>query len=52
MNADKSADSGLSRRKILVGGGLGIGLLVTWGLWPRKYQPNMRAAQGEHLFGP
>ncbi len=27
----------LSRRNILVGGGLGAGLVVAWGLWPRAY---------------
>ena len=40
------------RRKLLVGGGVGVGLLVAWSLWPRQYQPNLRAAKGEHLFGP
>ena len=43
---------GVTRRKLLVGGGVGVGLLVAWGLWPRKYQPNLRPAPGEHLFGP
>ena len=36
----------------LFGGGIGAGLLVAWSLWPRQYQPNLRAADGEHLFGP
>ena len=36
----------------MVGGGVGVGLLVAWGLWPRRYAPNLRAADGEHLFGP
>ena len=35
-----------------MGGGIGVGLLVAWGVWPRRYQPNLVAAQGEHLFGP
>lgn len=45
-------ESGFTRRKLLVGGGIGAGLLVAWSLWPRQYQPNLRAADGEHLFGP
>ena len=52
MNAAPAAKDGLSRRKLLIGGGAGVGLLVAWGLWPRRYAPNMRAADGEHLFGP
>jgi isoquinoline 1-oxidoreductase beta subunit len=41
---------GIDRRTLLVGGGLGAGLLVAWQLWPRSYQPNLRAAPGETLF--
>lgn len=52
MNEAPAAKDGITRRKLLVGGGAGVGLLVAWGLWPRRYAPNMRAADGEHLFGP
>ena len=52
MNEAPAAKDGISRRKLLIGGGAGVGLLVAWGLWPRRYAPNMRAADGEHLFGP
>lgn len=52
MNVADDAKSGISRRKLLIGGGVGVGLLVAWGVWPRQYQPNMVAAQDEHLFGP
>ena len=52
MNEALAAKDGISRRKLLIGGGAGVGLLVAWGLWPRRYAPNMRAADGEHLFGP
>jgi len=52
MNEAPAAKDGLNRRKLLVGGGAGVGLLVAWSLWPRRYAPNMRAADGEHLFGP
>ncbi len=52
MRADSKEKIEISRRKLLVGGGLGVGLLVAWSLWPRRYQPNLRVAEGEHLFGP
>lgn len=52
MNEAPALKEGLSRRKLMVGGGVGVGLLVAWGLWPRRYVPNLRAADGEHLFGP
>jgi isoquinoline 1-oxidoreductase subunit beta len=52
MNDAPAAKDGISRRKLLVGGGVGVGLLVAWGLWPRRYAPNMRAADGEQVFGP
>jgi isoquinoline 1-oxidoreductase subunit beta len=52
MIEDGDDGTGLTRRKLLIGGGVGVGLLVAWGLWPRRYQPNLIAAKGEHLFGP
>ena len=52
MNEAPVPKDGISRRKLLVSGGVGVGLLVAWGLWPRRYAPNMRAADGEYLFGP
>ncbi|MFC7498664.1 molybdopterin cofactor-binding domain-containing protein [Enterovirga sp. GCM10030262] len=42
--------TGVSRRNLLIGGGAGIGLVVAWRLWPRRYEPNLRAADGETLF--
>ncbi len=41
---------GISRRAFLVGGGAGVGLVLTWGLWPRSYVSNLRAAEGETAF--
>jgi isoquinoline 1-oxidoreductase subunit beta len=41
---------GLTRRRLLIGGGIGAGLLIAWGLWPRRYVPNLLAAKGEHLL--
>lgn len=52
MSNIADGESGFTRRKLLVGGGIGAGLLVAWSLWPRQYQPNLRATDGEHLFGP
>lgn len=46
----KSPVNGISRRSILVGGGVGMGLLVGWTLWPRQYAVNLQAAKGEHVF--
>ncbi len=52
MSDGHDENTGISRRKLLIGGGVGVGLIVAWGLWPRQYQPNLIAAKGEHLFGP
>ena len=40
----------VSRRQLLVGGGAGVGLIVAWGLWPRRYRPNVAAAPGETVM--
>jgi isoquinoline 1-oxidoreductase beta subunit len=44
------ARRGISRRGLLIGGGAGIGLLVAWQLWPRSYEPNLVAREGEVRF--
>jgi isoquinoline 1-oxidoreductase subunit beta len=41
---------GIDRRTLLVGGGAGAGLILAWALWPRTYEPNLRAGEGEHVF--
>lgn len=41
---------GITRRTLLVGGGVGAGLVLAWSVWPRSYQPNLRTAPGETLF--
>ncbi len=41
----------ITRRRVLIGGGAGIGLVAAWGLWPRTYAPTLVANPGEHLFG-
>jgi isoquinoline 1-oxidoreductase beta subunit len=43
--------SGLTRRKLLIGGGVGLGMFVAWQLWPRQYRPNLPVGKQEHGFG-
>ena len=42
---------GLSRRNLMIGGGIGLGLIVAWQAWPREYRANMPVGKGEHGFG-
>ncbi len=44
--------TGITRRRLLIGGGAGVGLVVAWGLWPRRAGVNLVAAPGETIFGP
>lgn len=48
--APGGSGEGISRRTLLVGGGAAVGLLIAWGLWPREYEANLRAAPGETPF--
>lgn len=41
----------IDRRTLLIGGGAGIGLVVAWQLWPRRYRGNLTADTGETIFG-
>ncbi|MGZ8359516.1 MAG: xanthine dehydrogenase family protein molybdopterin-binding subunit, partial [Allosphingosinicella sp.] len=45
-----AGNRGITRRKLLIGGGVGLGLVVGWTFWPRTYRPNLRTAPGETLF--
>lgn len=40
----------MTRRGLLIGGGVGAGLLVAWTIWPRRYAPNLVASDGEFIF--
>jgi isoquinoline 1-oxidoreductase beta subunit len=52
MSMDYATDKGgLTRRRLLIGGGIGAGLLVAWQLLPRQYQDNLPINKGEHGFG-
>ncbi|OYY91268.1 MAG: aldehyde oxidase [Sphingomonas sp. 28-66-16] len=42
---------GIDRRTLLIGGGVGVGLVVAWAVWPRRYLPNLTANPGETVFG-
>ncbi|MBA2934896.1 xanthine dehydrogenase family protein molybdopterin-binding subunit [Sphingomonas sp. CGMCC 1.13654] len=44
--------AGITRRGLLIGGGAGVGLVVGWSLWPRRYGVNLVAAPGETILGP
>lgn len=49
--SSEEKDWSVSRRKLLIGGGVGLGLLVAWELWPRHYRSNLPVGKGEHGFG-
>jgi len=41
----------LDRRTLLIGGGTGIGLIVTFSLWPRRMPSELAAGRDEQAFG-
>jgi isoquinoline 1-oxidoreductase subunit beta len=41
----------IDRRNFLIAGGVGVGLLVGWSLWPRTYDSTLSVGQGEHILG-
>ncbi|HEX4694358.1 xanthine dehydrogenase family protein molybdopterin-binding subunit [Sphingomonas sp.] len=47
---DQPSQPLLARRNLLIGGGVGVGLIVAWAAWPRRYAANLTAAKGEHIF--
>lgn len=50
----RQAQSGrmtMDRRSLLIGGGAGIGLLLAWSAWPRRYPGGMGVAEGETALG-
>ena len=42
----------ITRRNLLISGGVGVGLVVAWAAWPRTYRATLPAAPGETVFGP
>lgn len=49
-NGPNGAARGITRRRLLIGGGAAAGLLVGWAIWPRHYAPNLAVGPGEHLY--
>ncbi|MDN4630123.1 molybdopterin-dependent oxidoreductase [Sphingomonas sp. PsM26] len=45
------SSAGLTRRGLLIGGAAGVGLVLAWAVWPRRYLPNLTADKGETVFG-
>ena len=41
----------IDRRTLLTGGGAGVGLVVAWAAWPRRFTPGLPVGKGEQLFG-
>ena len=41
----------LDRRTLLIGGGVGVGLIAGYALWPRHLRSALRARPGEQAFG-
>lgn len=44
------AGRGITRRKLLIGGGATAGLVLGWAIWPRRYAPNLATGPGEQVF--
>lgn len=47
----EESSPGFNRRKFLIGGAAGVGLVVAWAVWPRSYEPNVAATEKEQVFG-
>ena len=41
----------LDRRSLLIGGGAGVGLIVAFSLWPRRWNSELSVGRGEQAFG-
>jgi isoquinoline 1-oxidoreductase beta subunit len=41
----------LNRRTLLIGGGVGVGLIVAFSLWPHRWKSELSVAKGEQSFG-
>ncbi len=49
-SGDDEEKGGISRRTLLIGGGVGVGLALAWTLWPRRYRPNLVAGPDETIL--
>ena len=50
MDGADSEAGAVTRRGLLVTGGVGLGLVVAWAVWPRRYGANLAAAPGETVL--
>ncbi len=50
MDGADSEAGAVTRRGLLVTGGVGLGLVVAYAVWPRHYAPNLAAAPGETVL--
>ena len=41
----------VDRRTLLIGGGVGVGLVVGFALWPRDLRTDLATTRGEQAFG-
>ena len=41
----------ITRRNLLVGGGVGVGLIIAFSVWPRRVGSALTAGRGEQIFG-
>jgi len=41
----------IDRRSLLIGGGVGVGLIVAFSLWPHHWKSELSAGKGEQTFG-
>jgi isoquinoline 1-oxidoreductase beta subunit len=41
----------IDRRTLLIGGGAGVGLIVGYALWPRRWASELAVGKGEQTFG-
>ena len=41
----------VDRRTLLIGGGVGVGLIVGFALWPRRLASDLAIRRGEQAFG-
>ena len=41
----------IDRRRLLIGGGVGVGLIVAFAVWPRRLPSGLAPRDGERAFG-
>jgi isoquinoline 1-oxidoreductase subunit beta len=49
-NRLEALKTSVDRRRLLIGGGIGAGLLLAWSVWPRDYVVTVMPGDDEHVF--